>query len=221
MSIGSVIGDAVRVAGYTVAVRNLLFMKQKTPINFRSRAGTAIDEIVLHGTESFHSQEESAEYLRGTVQDSIHYFIGRDPDHLYSIVAEDQQAFHAGNPRRRPAVQDHNPRSIGIEMYQLDISMFKGDASKLDFTDWQYDTVAMLVYDIRRRRKISKDKVVAHHAINSVDKEDPRNFDWDRFNRKVDSISDTLANLLGPEFALDQDPTPLRMRQTRVSGWPL
>jgi len=221
MSIASVIGDAVRFAEYTVAVRNLLFMKQKAARNFGSRGGTVIDEIVLHGTESYHSQEESAEYLTGAVRDSIHYFIGRDSDHLYSIVAEDQQAFHAGNPNRRPGVRDHNPRSIGIEMYQLDISVFKGDASKLDFTDWQYDTVAMLVYDIRRRRKIRKDMVVAHHTINTVDKADPRNFDWDRFNRKVDSISDTLANQLGPDCALDRDPIPSGLMQRRVPWSPL
>jgi hypothetical protein len=33
-------------------------------------------------------------------------------------------------------------------MYQKEISLFKGDASTLDFTDWQYDTVAMLCYHI-------------------------------------------------------------------------
>ena len=52
-------------------------------------------------------------------------------------------------------------------MYQLDISMFKGDKSKLDFTDWQYGTVAMLVYDICHRLKIKRSMVVGHAQINS------------------------------------------------------
>jgi hypothetical protein len=101
-------------------------------------------------------------------------------------------------------------------MYQQDISIFKGDTSKLDFTDWQYETVAMLVYDIRRRRKIARNMVVGHGAINNVDRADPKNFDWDRFNRKVDQLSTTLGGLLGPEFLLDPIiPSPLMLMPIR------
>jgi N-acetyl-anhydromuramyl-L-alanine amidase AmpD len=215
MGIMETIGEAARIAAYMATVRNLMFMTTKAATSFGSRSGTVIDEIVLHGTESLGTEDQSATYLTGTAVNSIHYFIGRDSSRLYSIVPEDKMAFHAGNPKKHPTVQDHNPRSIGIEMYQRDISVFKGDASKLDFTDWQYDTVAMLVYDIRRRRNISRDMVVAHHTINPIDRPDPRNFDWDRFNRQVDNISATLGNLLGPEYRLDVN--PLLMMQVR--GW--
>jgi N-acetyl-anhydromuramyl-L-alanine amidase AmpD len=163
-----------------------------------------IDEIVLHGTESKASQEQSANYLasandQGT---SIHYFIGRDFGTLYAMVPEEKAAGHAGNPHKVHGVTDHNYRSIGIEMYQQDVSVFKGDASKLDFTDWQNDTVAMLVYDICFRRKIKRSMVVAHHTINSVERADPQNFDWVRFNRTIDRLSNTLSSQLGPDFAL-------------------
>lgn len=200
------IGDMARTATYMAVLRNLLFFKAKPSTNSRSRGGTVIDEIVLHGTESLGTQEQSADSLAGA-GNSIHYFIGRDQGLAYKIISEDLQAFHAGNPAKHATVQDHNPRSIGIEMYQQDISVFKGDASKLDFTDWQYDTVAMLVYDIRRRRKIARNKVLAHSAVNNVDRADPRNFDWARFNQKVDELSMRLAALLGPGFELD--PAPL------------
>ena len=211
------IGDVARKVAYAAVLRNLMLFKNKPGQNSWSRGGTAIDEIVLHGTESKGTQEQSANFLAGT-GNSIHYFIGRDQGLAYAIIPEDLQTAHAGNPKHHPTVQNHNPRSIGIEMYQQDISMFKGDTSKLDFTDWQYETVAMLVYDIRRRRKIARNMVVGHGAINSVDRADPKNFDWDRFNRKVDELSRTLGNLLGPEFLLDPViPSPLMLMPIR--GW--
>lgn len=194
----------IAVARYSLALPNLIHMRQKPAKNVYERGGTAIDEIVLHGTESLGSQAQSADYSasandQGT---SIHYWIGRDFGLLYAMVPEDKAAGHAGNPHKVAGVEDHNYRSIGIEMYQRDISVFKNDASKLDFTDWQYDTVAMLVYDIRRRRKIAQDMVVAHAAINKVERADPRNFDWDRFNRRVDALSRMLGSQLGTGFAL-------------------
>ena len=170
---------------------------------FRDRpARQVVDEIVLHGTESFGDQTASRNSLARSGEDqSIHYWIGRDFGLLYSIVPENKQAFHAGNPKHHPTVENHNPRSSGIEMYQRDISILGNDASRLDFTDWQYDTVAMLVFDIRRRWNIKKEKVVAHKRINSEDRADPRNFDWDGFNRRIERIS-TIASLVGSGFAV-------------------
>lgn len=195
----------VVVAQYALLLPNLLYMRQKPAKNVYSRYGTAIDEIVLHGTESHGTQEQSANYLASANKEpvSIHYFIGRDLGILYAMVPEDKAAAHAGNPHKKKGVQDHNFRSIGIEMYQLDISVFKGDKSKLDFTDWQYDTVAMLVYDICHRRKIKRSMVVAHGAINPVERADPKNFDWNRFNRKLDQLSNKAASLWGPDYALN------------------
>ena len=105
--------DAARMAVYFGVLRNLIFFKQKPSTSYRSRGGVTIDEIVLHGTESLGTQEQSANSL-ATQTESIHYFIGRDQGLAYIIVQEEYQAFHAGNPKHRAGVEDHNPRSIGI-----------------------------------------------------------------------------------------------------------
>jgi N-acetyl-anhydromuramyl-L-alanine amidase AmpD len=195
--------DTARMAVYFGVLRNLIFFRQKPSKSYKSRGGTIIDEIVLHGTESLGTQEQSANSLASQTE-SIHYFIGRDQGLAYIIVSEEYQAFHAGNPYGHPNVEDHNPRSIGIEMYQQDISVFKGNTSKLDFTDWQYDTVSMLCYHICHRRGIARANIVGHGEINPVDraKNEPRNFDWNKFNIKLDNISKTLVDSLGREFEL-------------------
>jgi len=77
----------------------------------------------------------------------------------------------------------------------------------------------MLVYDIRRRRNIARDMVVGHSAVNNIDRADPRNFDWGRFNRRVDELSRTLGGLLGPSFQLDPViPAPVTFMQF-PRGW--
>jgi hypothetical protein len=205
--LGSVVDDddldsVAAQAAYLVVLRNLTFFKQKLAKTFGPRRSGLIDEIVLHGTESKRPQEESATYLQGVT--GIHYFIGRDTGLAYRIVPDEFQSFHAGNPQGHSNVKDHNPRSIGIEMYQMDISVFKNDKSKLDFTDWQYQTVAMLCYHICHRWTIPRANIVAHGKINPVDRsrDEPRNFDWGRFNLNLDNISRSLVALLGPDFAL-------------------
>ena len=187
----AVLAKQGEIAGqYLQALPNLLQMTLKPAKNVYSRRNTAIDEIVLHGTESRRSQEDSANYSASAndAGTSVHYWIGRDYGVVYAMVPEDKAAGHAGNPDGVDGVDDHNFRSIGIEMYQQDISMFKGDASKLDFTDWQYDTVAMLTYDICHRLGIRRSKIVGHKKINPVQRGDPRNFDWTRFYRRFDSF---------------------------------
>lgn len=193
--------DAAARAAYVGVLRNLVFFKQKLAKSYGPKR-TTIDEIVLHGTESTGTQEQSATYLQGAT--GIHYFIGRDNGLAYQIVPEEYQSFHAGNPKHHSNVTDHNPKSIGIEMFQQDISVFKNDKSKLDFTDWQYQTVAMLCYHICHRRNISRNNIVGHGDINPVDRspDEPRNFDWDRFNRDLDNLTSTLVRLLGPAFEL-------------------
>jgi hypothetical protein len=70
-------------------------------------------------------------------------------------------------------------------MYQVDPAKTRKAGGKPDFSDWQYDTVVQLVYDICYRRKIKRSMVVAHGTINPIDRADPQGFDWDRFKQAL------------------------------------
>jgi N-acetyl-anhydromuramyl-L-alanine amidase AmpD len=195
--------QVLTVGAYALSLPNLIHMKQKPAAWVRPRGGTTVDEIVLHGTESNVSQVKSVDYLASANTDkhSCHYWIGRDVGLFYVLASEDQMTAHAGNPKHKAGVQDHNPRSIGIEMYQWDPAVLRAKKLQVDFTDWQYDTVSQLVYDICRRRNIKRDRVVGHGDINP-DRADPQGFDWDRFNRLLNQLSTRLGALLGDDFKL-------------------
>jgi len=192
------------VAKYEFALPNLLSMKQKPGAFGASRGHRIVDEIVLHGTESLGTETQSLDYLSGANEDShsIHYWIGRTSGLLYSITAEDKLTFHAGNPKKHPTVMDHNARSIGIEMYQIDPAVTRKAGGTPDFTDWQYDTVVQLVYDICYRRKIKRSMVVAHGTINPIDRADPQGFDWDRFKQALWFLSSRMGGMMGPQYFL-------------------
>jgi N-acetyl-anhydromuramyl-L-alanine amidase AmpD len=192
------------VAKYEFALPNLLSMKQKPGAYSASRGRRIVDEIVLHGTESLGTETQSLNYLSGANEDShsIHYWIGRTSGLLYSITAEDKLTFHAGNPKKHPAVMDHNARSIGIEMYQVDPAVTRKAGGTPDFTDWQYDTVVQLVYDICYRRKIKRSMVVAHGTINPIDRADPQGFDWDRFKQGLWFLSFRMGSTMGSQYFL-------------------
>jgi N-acetyl-anhydromuramyl-L-alanine amidase AmpD len=179
-------------------------MKQKPGAYSASRGRRIVDEIVLHGTESLGTETQSLNYLSGANEDShsIHYWIGRTSGLLYSITAEDKLTFHAGNPKKHPAVMDHNARSIGIEMYQVDPAVTRKAGGTPDFTDWQYDTVVQLVYDICYRRKIKRSMVVAHGTINPIDRADPQGFDWDRFKQGLWFLSFRMGSTMGSQYFL-------------------
>jgi|EndMetStandDraft_8_1072994.scaffolds.fasta_scaffold52637_2 N-acetyl-anhydromuramyl-L-alanine amidase AmpD len=192
------------VAKYEFALPNLLSMKQKPGAYSASRGRRIVDEIVLHGTESLGTETQSLNYLSGANEDShsIHYWIGRTSGLLYSITAEEKLTFHAGNPKKHPAVMDHNARSIGIEMYQVDPAVTRKAGGTPDFTDWQYDTVVQLVYDICYRRKIKRSMVVAHGTINPIDRADPQGFDWDRFKQGLWFLSFRMGSTMGSQYFL-------------------
>jgi N-acetyl-anhydromuramyl-L-alanine amidase AmpD len=192
------------VAKYEMALPNLLFMKEKPGAFGGSRGRTMVDEIVLHGTESGGTETQSLNYLSTPNADNhyTHYWIGRTNGLLYSIVPEEKLTFHAGNPWKHPTVKDHNARSIGIEMYQIDPATTRKAGGTPDFTDWQYDTVSQLVYDICNRRKIPRSMVVGHGKINPIDRADPQGFDWDRFRQSLEFLSFRMGRTMGVEYFL-------------------
>jgi N-acetyl-anhydromuramyl-L-alanine amidase AmpD len=166
----------------------LIHMRQHPARHVSNRPPrVAIDEIVLHDTASGADFPGALRHLAGPNNRSVsaHYLIGREHGQIYAMVPEEKRAHHA---------DDHNCRSIGIEMYKL-------ASDKGDFTDWQYTAVSQLVYEIRWRRRIRKEKVVSHRALNPKNRSDPRNFDWARFERLIDQLAQR-ARALGPGYAL-------------------
>jgi N-acetyl-anhydromuramyl-L-alanine amidase AmpD len=87
-------------------------------------------------------------------------------------------------------------------MYQWDPDVLRQKKLPVDFTDWQYNTVAQLCYDICRRQRIKRDRIISHASINP-DRGDPQGFDRKRFLGLLDQISGRLGGLLGADFKVD------------------
>ena len=87
-------------------------------------------------------------------------------------------------------------------MYQIDPATTRKAGGTPDFTDWQYDTVSQLVYDICNRRKIPRSMVVGHGKINPIDRADPQGFDWDRFRQSLEFLSFRMGRTMGVEYFL-------------------
>ena len=117
-------------------------LKYVQSVNARFRkqrpAGTVIDEIVIHDTDSKTSNNENTlnnlQNPRDGRKVSIDYLIGREHGQIVAMVPEEQRANDA---------PDHNARSIGIELWRRE-----GDTG--EFTDWQDKALAELVYDLMR-----------------------------------------------------------------------
>ena len=169
----------------------LAFTKSKAARFFGgSRTDREITEIILHDTDSRDngSFELTLKYLADPSPDkpkSIHYLIGREFGQIYAMVPEGVVAYHA---------LSHNPRAIGIEMY-------KKHSDKGDFTDWQYEAVSQLVYDLMLRYGIPRSKVISHASIQSWDRKDPRGFDWLRLDTLLRKTAQ-FARFLDTRFSL-------------------
>jgi N-acetyl-anhydromuramyl-L-alanine amidase AmpD len=180
-----------KYARYRFLMMPLLGFTKRVAAHFFGgrRRPAEITEIVLHDTESQLPFDGAVRYLAkpsdGEAK-SIHYLIGREFGQIVAMVPEEREAYHA---------LSHNHRSIGIEMYKL-----KSD--KGDFTDWQYQVVSQLVYDLMLRYRIPRKNVVSHASIQSWDKTDPRGFNWARFDTLLRQTAD-FARFFDPRFKLD------------------
>jgi|SRR5438067_10392800 len=140
--------------------------------------GTRIKEIVIHDTGSGPRAtfEKTTEYLADP-QDgrkvSIHYLIGREEGEIVAMVPEDQIANQAVG---------HNTRSIGIELHR------KTNETR-DYTDWQYEAVAELVYDLLRRHSLARNAIIGHGEIEPKKRGEPHGFDWPRFYDLLEEIN--------------------------------
>jgi N-acetyl-anhydromuramyl-L-alanine amidase AmpD len=152
-------------------------------------AGTKIDHIVVHDTGSGQPHfENSVRYLAhpGDGRDvSIHYLIGREVGQIVAMVPEDKKANHA---------KSYNDRSIGIELW-------KRDGDKGDFTNWQYEALSQLIYDLLLRHGIQRKNVIGHGSIEPRKRGEPHGFDWARLDDLLDNLSERVKEFY-PKFAV-------------------
>lgn len=87
---------------------------------------------------------------------SAHYLIDRAGT-VYSLVDEGKRAWHAGRSRMPDGREDVKSFSIGVEMVRLE----NGEP-----TIAQYEALAQLVYDLKRRHpKLRIENIIGHDTI--------------------------------------------------------
>lgn len=140
--------------------------------------GTAIDMIVVHGTESpgVDAALPIAKYFASRRSGvSAHYVIGKDGV-IIQCVPDALAAWHAGVSRYQG--REHlNECSIGIELVN-------DETGHDPFTDAQYRSLVDLVAYLVATYHVRPDRVVGHKDITPnrrIAKTDPAaNFDWSR-----------------------------------------
>lgn len=128
--------------------------------------------VVLHYTDL-----PAAASLRvlSTQEVSAHYLItDADPPHVYRLVPETRNAWHAGTSSWYGEIALNNT-SIGIEI----VNMGNTGGSWQPFTQGQIDTLTLLLRDIVQRHGIEPQNIVAHSDIAPQRKIDPGpRFPW-------------------------------------------
>ncbi len=140
--------------------------------NHDERVGGAPDMILLHYT-GMQTAEAALERLRSTeARVSSHYFVHED-GRVIQMVPEARRAWHAG-VSSWAGQTDINSRSIGIEIVNPG-----HEFGYADFPRRQIAAVIALCRGIIARRKIRRDRVLAHSDVAPARKQDPgEKFPW-------------------------------------------
>jgi len=127
--------------------------------------------IVLHYTSTT-SQDSLRLLSQGQV--SAHYLITDDTrPHVYRLVDETQNAWHAGESRWYNQVS-LNPVSLGIELVNTGrTDLAHGEASWAPYSPAQVQTLILLLKDLTTRHGIRPENVVGHSDIAPQRKTDP------------------------------------------------
>lgn len=132
---------------------------------FGSRKGYKPEAVVIHVMEG--SMEGTLQHFRRKDPAdpvSSHYGVSLEGD-IVQYVKEDNAAWANGRVDRPTAnkVKEHP----GVNPNQWTISIENEGSGKVDFTEAQYKTNAMLIADIARRYHfpINEDTVIPHRAI--------------------------------------------------------
>lgn len=162
--------------------------------NFDERAAP-VSMIVLHYTGMIDAASAIARLCDPDAKVSAHYLIDED-GRLFSLVAEDKRAWHAGRSHWRGHT-DINSASIGIEIVNPG-----HDHGYRPFPDAQIEALIPLVADIKDRYAITRGNVVGHSDIAPMRKRDPGEFfPWARLARLRLALPRPTRNLLDPEWS--------------------
>lgn len=141
-------------------------------------SGIDIDTIVLHSMHHPTSDDRfSLSECRNCLDEvtlSAHYLIGLDGT-IWNLVPEEKRAWHAGESKMPT---DHregvNAFSIGVELV---------GSKDSPFTEEQYEALQFLTQSILERHPIRH--FVGHSDIAPDRKDDPWDFDWDKFKNSL------------------------------------
>ena len=94
----------------------------------------------------------------------VHYIID-EKGKVISLVPEEMKTYHAGGGRWR-SFTDINDRSIGIELQHFDFG-------QTEYPKAQIEALTKLLFDIKKRYKISNRNIVGHSDSSPTTKPDP------------------------------------------------
>lgn len=163
-------------------------LQQNKEYLWEVRETEVIDTIVIHYISASEISPDDPYNLEAVIEVFIkygvssHYLIDRTGI-IYNLVPDDKKAWHCGGsimpePDSRQGV---NEFSIGIELMALEGS---------GFTDAQYDSLAMLCFDLEKKHQIKKyvghEDIAGERAVKMGLRENVKTdpgplFDWDRF----------------------------------------
>jgi AmpD protein len=173
----------------------MLNIQSKPLKHFNDRpADTAIDTIIIHSLYAKDAKEQmsalACHSILDTCEVSAHYLISREGE-VWRLVDEAKRAWHAG-VSKMPLPDDSregvNHFSIGIELIATEES---------GFTPEQYESLALLIFDISSRQPIRN--VLGHEHIAPGRKVDPGpNFDWPRLRALLEGNEQTRGKVNFP-----------------------
>ncbi|MDU9050986.1 MAG: N-acetylmuramoyl-L-alanine amidase [Candidatus Electrothrix sp. Rat3] len=149
--------------------------------------GIEIDTLIIH---SMHNPEEKNGFSALSCKKcldkygvSAHYLIDLSGT-VWQLISEDKKAWHAGISRMpEDGREGVNAFSIGIELI---------GSEETDFTETQYQALALLTQDILSRHPLQY--IYGHCDIAPGRKTDPWGLDWPRYRKDI-LRSCTVTNL--------------------------
>lgn len=147
-----------------------------------SKKDRIINTIIVHS--SYDALGSNPYSVAGVVREykmygvAPHYLISQKGN-IYRLVKDKYIAFHAGRGKyfNTDKIINMNINSIGIELIHL-----KTESPN----EIQYDSLINLVDYLKSKYEIKY--ILGHNQTSITGKTDPWNFDWDKFDKKLNEI---------------------------------